>query len=111
MRHDQIGNTGEPIVGLVIIDDERLAAGIGTGRDEREIDRRLLPVAAGGRAGGGMEEEMMKRRVGQHQADMGESRRHRGGELAAALEENDRPLDRREQIELDRRGARDQIDR
>ena len=44
MADDQIGDAGELALGVV--DHDRIAAEIGAGRDQHQIDRRALPVAA-----------------------------------------------------------------
>ena len=69
MRHHQIGDAGEPCAGVVIVDDQRLAAGIGAGGDQQQIVRRVEPGGAGGAAGGFVEQQEVQRGGGEHEAE------------------------------------------
>ena len=55
---------------LVVVDDQRLAAGIGAGRDEREIGRRVAPGAIPAPAARGT---AVEGRIGEHHADVAQS--------------------------------------
>ena len=69
---------------LVVVDDERLAAGIGAGRDQHEILRRVARRACG-RARRGVKQQMMQRRIGQHRRRCATGRARSDGASAPAM--------------------------
>ena len=88
--HDQIGDAGELLAGLGVVDDQRLAAHIGARCDERVIERRLAPGGACRLSGQGVEDEVMSWRIGEHRADSREARRDRSRQRLGLLDDDDR---------------------
>ena len=87
---------------VVVGGDQRLAAQIGAGRDERQIGRRVAPGAKIRRAGERVQDEPVQRRIGEHQADVAQARRDARRDRAPASDEHDRTGAAIEQRALDR---------
>ncbi len=90
MGHDQVGDALKPPLGVLVGRDQRLAAGIGAGRHEREVGRLIAPRSEVGRAGKRVQHEPVQRRIGEHQPDVGKVRRNARREQTPAPREHDR---------------------
>ena len=97
---DEIGDRREAAARLVVVGDQRFAAEIGAGGDEREIVGRMAPRGEVGFAGERVHDQPLQRRIGEHQPDFGEAGRDARREDAATAREHDRPLARFEQRAL-----------
>ena len=98
--HDEgVGNAFEPGDRLAVAGDQRLAGRIGAGHHQREGLLRVEPGAARRTPGRLVEEQVLQRRVRQHRAQPGESRRDAAQRVIgrrALAQQHDRPLRRRE---------------
>ena len=97
---DEVGDAGEAPARVLVVGDQRLAAEIGAGGDQRDFVAARAPAGEIRRARQRVQHQPMQRRIGEHQADVGEVRRDAGREDAAAAGEHDRPRARFQQRAL-----------
>ena len=93
MADDQISDAGEPLRRIIVIDHQWLAARIGAGRDQSRWLRQAPPGWVRRRIRQGMKEQMMNRRIGQHQANPLKTGRDGRRQLLATLHQYDRSFD------------------
>ena len=111
MGDDEIGDAGEPLHRVIVVDHQRLAARIGAGGDQRRGQRPRAPAGVGRASRKRMEEQMMHRRIGQHHADAREPWRDRRREPRTAAHQHDRPSVVRKKAALGHGRRGDPIDR
>ncbi len=111
VRDDEVGDPGEFLMRLVVADDERLAARIGARRHQHESVGSMPGDRVNGRSGRNVEDQMMRRRIGQHDAEPREPRRDGRSEHTAVLNQHDRPRRLREQAALRRSRRSDAVER
>ncbi len=113
VHQQRVGDRAEAAHGFVVVDHQRLAAGIGARHHERERLRLAEPARSGGPAGGLVEQQHLQRRVRDHHAERRHPGRDAGQRLVAArllVEQHDRPLGRGQQsggLPCDARQRRD----
>ncbi|MGX1048976.1 hypothetical protein AB7M41_008682 [Bradyrhizobium diazoefficiens] len=106
MGDDEIGDAGKAQLRLAIVDQKRLAAGIGAGGDGRPTFAGPLMHRIQR-----LEDQVMKRGDRQHDADPRQPRRNRRREPMAGRHQHDRPRRRFEQGKLGSVGSGDAGDR
>lgn len=100
VKEEGIGDAGEALQRHMVSDDQRLAAGVGAGHHQHQRLRLREPGEPVGPAGRLVEQQVLQRRMGQHHAQPGESRRHAVQLLvddALLAQQHDGALRRREQ--------------
>ncbi len=87
MEQEGIGQPGRPLAGRLIGVGDWLFAQVATGHHQRL-----------GEAGRARQQQMVERRIGQHDADGALARGHFGGDggVGAAVDDDDRPRPREE---------------
>ena len=93
MHDEQVGNAAEPRHCFVVIDHQRLAAGVGTGHHQQQRLRLMAPVAPGRTAGSLVEQQPVQRCGGQQGAEFGQPGRDARQRIRRALakrQQNDR---------------------
>ena len=82
MGDDAVGDAGKPFLRFPVVDRQGFAKRIGAGHDQGEVLRLVQPCHPGGPAGCFVEQQVVQRRIGQHDPDMRQIGRHGGGDFS-----------------------------